>query len=169
MKQILPLVIYPDDRLKQICTPVTEFNENLIEFVNDMFATQYKNEGIGLAAPQVGVLKRIITIDIDNNPIVLINPEIIEKQGLTAIEEGCLSIPDVRAKVDRFAELTVKAQNVKGEFFELKADDLLAICIQHEIDHINGVLFIDYLSPLKRSRIKQKMLKYKKALQNAKN
>lgn len=162
---ILDIVRFPDERLRTVAEPVTQFDDELRQFINDMFETMYNDQGIGLAATQVDVHKRIITIDIEGdktNQIVLINPEIIESSGETGIEEGCLSIPGCRGFVPRKEKLTVKAFNPQGEEFTLEAQDLLAICIQHEIDHLNGVLFVDYLSPLKRQRIKEKMLKLQK-------
>ncbi|MDP8033753.1 peptide deformylase [Pasteurella atlantica] len=167
----LDVVLYPDETLTKVCEPVTEFNDELQQFIDDMFDTMYEDEGIGLAAPQVNVLKRVITMDIEGdktNQIVLVNPEIIESSGETGIEEGCLSIPGFRGFVPRKEKVTVKALNRNGEEFILEADDLLAICIQHEIDHLNGVLFVDYLSPLKRKRIKEKMEKIKKQLARSK-
>ncbi len=168
---ILDVLIYPDDNLAKVCQPVETIDAQLNTFIDNMFDTMYEHEGIGLAAPQVNVLKRVITIDIEGdktNQIVLINPEIIESSGETGIEEGCLSIPGCRALVPRKEKLTVKALNRQGQEFVLEADGLLAICIQHEIDHLNGVLFVDHISQLKRQRIKEKMLKLKKQLERAK-
>lgn len=167
---LLDVLIFPDEQLRTIAQPVTEFNEELQQFIDDMFETMYKEEGIGLAATQVNVHKRVITMDIEGdkaNQIVLINPEIEESSGETGIEEGCLSVPGFRGLVPRKEKVTVKALNRQGEEFTLNADGLLAICIQHEIDHLNGVMFIDYLSPLKRNRIKEKLVKYKKQLAKA--
>lgn len=167
---LLDVLIFPDEQLRTIAQPVTEFNEELQQFIDDMFETMYKEEGIGLAATQVNVHKRVITMDIEGdktNQIVLINPEIVESSGETGIEEGCLSVPGFRGLVPRKEKVTVKALNRQGEEFTLNADGLLAICIQHEIDHLNGVMFIDYLSPLKRNRIKEKLVKYKKQLAKA--
>ena len=168
---ILDVLIYPDDNLAKVCQPVETIDAQLNTFIDNMFDTMYEHEGIGLAAPQVNVLKRVVTIDIEGdktNQIVLINPEIIESSGETEIEEGCLSIPGCRALVPRKEKLTVKALNRQGQEFVLEADGLLAICIQHEIDHLNGVLFVDHISRLKRQRIKEKMLKLKKQLERAK-
>ncbi|KAE9538425.1 peptide deformylase [Ursidibacter maritimus] len=164
---VLDVLIYPDDNLAKVCQPVEKVDDELRQFIDDMFDTMYQQEGIGLAAPQVNVLKRVITIDIEGdktNQIVLINPEILESSGETGIEEGCLSIPGCRALVPRKEKVTVKALNRQGEEFILNADGLLAICIQHEIDHLNGVLFVDHISQLKRQRIKEKMQKLKKQL-----
>ena len=161
----LNVLIYPDERLRTVCQPVAEINDEIRKIVDDMFETMYKEEGIGLAAPQVNIQQRIITIDLDSensNQIVLINPEILESSGETGIEEGCLSIPGFRGLVPRKEKVTVKALNRDGNEFTLEADGLLAICIQHEIDHLNGVLFVDYLSPLKRNRIKEKLIKLQK-------
>ena len=136
-----------------------------------MFETMYEHEGIGLAAPQVGVFSRVITIDIEGdkkNQVVLINPEILESEGETGIEEGCLSIPGHRALVPRKEKVKVKALNRQGEEVIYDADGLFAICIQHEIDHLNGVLFVDHISALKRQRIKEKMQKLKKQIARAK-
>ncbi|MDH2998412.1 peptide deformylase [Pasteurellaceae bacterium LFhippo2] len=168
---VLDVLIYPDDNLAKVCEPVTQVDDELRAFIDDMFDTMYEHEGIGLAAPQVNVLKRVITIDIEGdkaNQIVLINPEITESSGETGIEEGCLSIPGCRALVPRKEKLTVKALNRNGEEFTLEADGLLAICIQHEIDHLNGVLFVDHISQLKRQRIREKMMKLKKQISRAK-
>lgn len=170
---VLEVVLYPSETLATVCSPVekSEINAELNQFIDDMFETMYEHEGIGLAAPQVACLKRIVTIDIEGektNQIVLINPEIVESCGETGIEEGCLSIPGHRALVPRKEKVKVKALNRQGEAFELEADGLLAICIQHEIDHLNGVLFVDHISQLKRQRIKEKMQKLKKQIERAK-
>lgn len=169
---VLDVLIYPDENLAKMCETVSHVDDELRTFIDDMFDTMYDHEGIGLAAPQVNVLKRVITIDIEGdkaNQIVLINPEITESAGETGIEEGCLSIPGARALVPRKETLTVKALNRNGEEFTLKAEGLLAICIQHEIDHLNGVLFVDHISPLKRQRIRDKMLKLKKQIARTKS
>ena len=168
---VLDVLIYPDENLAKVCEPVEKVDDALRTFIDDMFETMYDHEGIGLAAPQVNVLKRVITIDIEGdktNQIVLINPEILASSGETGIEEGCLSIPGCRALVPRKEKLTVKALNRDGEEFTLDADGLLAICIQHEIDHLNGVLFVDHISQLKRQRIRDKMVKLKKQIERAK-
>ena len=163
----LNVLIYPDDHLKVVCEPVTEVNDAIRKIVDDMFDTMYQEEGIGLAAPQVDILQRIITIDVEGDKqhqLVLINPEILSFEGETGIEEGCLSIPGFRALVPRKEKVKVRALDRDGKEFTLDADGLLAICIQHEIDHLNGILFVDYLSPLKRQRIKEKLVKYKKQI-----
>lgn len=169
---LLDVLIYPDENLAKVCQPVEQVDDALRQFIEDMFETMYQHEGIGLAAPQVNVLKRVITIDIEgdkSNQIVLINPEILASSGETGIEEGCLSIPGCRALVPRKEKLTVQALNRHGESFTLEADGLLAICIQHEIDHLNGVLFVDHISVLKRQRFREKMLKLKKQLARVKS
>ncbi|AAU38808.1 peptide deformylase [[Mannheimia] succiniciproducens] len=164
---VLNVLIYPDERLKTIAEPVTEFNDELQTFIDDMFETMYQEEGIGLAATQVDVHKRVITIDITGEKteqLVLINPELLDGEGETGIEEGCLSLPGLRGFVPRKEKVTVKALNRQGEEFTLHADGLLAICIQHEIDHLNGIVFADYLSPLKRNRMKEKLVKLQKQI-----
>ncbi len=162
---VLEVVLYPDERLATVCEPVAKVDAELNKFIDDMFETMYEHEGIGLAAPQVGVLNRVITIDIEGdktNQVVLINPEILESEGETGIEEGCLSIPGHRALVPRKEKVKVKALNRQGEEVIYDADGLFAICIQHEIDHLNGVLFVDHISALKRQRIKRKNAKAEK-------
>lgn len=168
---VLEVVLYPDEGLAEVCAPVTQVDDELNKFIDDMFETMYEHEGIGLAAPQVAVQKRVITIDIEGdktNQVVLINPEILESSGETGIEEGCLSIPGHRALVPRKEKVKVKALNRKGEEVIYDADGLFAICIQHEIDHLNGILFVDHISALKRQRIKEKMQKLKKQIARAK-
>lgn len=164
---ILNVLIYPDERLKIVAQPVEKVNDEVREIVANMFETMYHEEGIGLAATQVDIHRRIITIDIEGtkeNQYVLINPEILESCGETGIEEGCLSLPGMRGFVPRKEKVRIKALDINGEEFELEADGLLAICIQHEIDHLNGIVFADYLSPLKRQRMKDKLVKLKKQL-----
>jgi peptide deformylase len=162
---VLQVLTFPDDRLRTVATPVEEITPELLKTIDDMIETMYDEEGIGLAATQVDVHKRIVVIDVSDTrdqPLVLINPEIIEKRGEDGIEEGCLSVPGAKALVARAAEVTVKAQDREGKEFTFEADDLLAICVQHELDHLAGKLFVDYLSPLKRKRIKDKLEKIKK-------
>ncbi|WP_075183616.1 peptide deformylase [Pantoea sp. 1.19] len=159
---VLQVVHYPDERLRIVAAPVNEVNADIQRIVDDMFDTMYAEEGIGLAATQVDIHQRIIVIDVSENRderLVLINPELIDASGETGIEEGCLSIPEQRALVPRKEKVTVRALNRDGQPFELNADGLLAICIQHEMDHLVGKLFIDYLSPLKRERIRKKLEK----------
>lgn len=143
---------YPDPLLAQKSSPVTQFDQHLKKLVEDMFETMYDAEGIGLAAPQIGILQRIVTIDLEeeSEPLVLINPEIKSGSGRIDSEEGCLSIPGFRESIKRQAEVEVCAQNLKGETFSFSADQLLARCVQHEIDHLDGILFINHLSRIKR-------------------
>ena len=141
---------------------MTDIDDGVRTLVEDMFATMYDAPGVGLAAPQVNVHKRIIVVDaseLKNEPICLINPEILLKEGVEKQEEGCLSVPNMYEKVSRARRVVVKALSKEGESFELDADDLLSVCIQHEIDHLDGKLFVDYLSRFKRDRITKKMEK----------
>ena len=152
---ILKIVKYPEPVLSQPGEPVTEFNAELRKLVADMFETTYDSQGVGLAAPQVGVSKRLATVDLSmgKNPeekIVLINPEIISSEGRLYEEEGCLSFPEIKEKVVRAAKVRVRAQDEHGKWFEMDGDDLLARCFQHEIDHVDGMLFIFRMSALKR-------------------
>ena len=160
---ILPVLRFPDERLRTKAQPVTEVNDEIRTIINNMFETMYAENGVGLAATQVNIHQRIVVIDVSENkekPYVLINPEIIRKSDETLInEEGCLSVPGCYAKVDRSVDVTVTALDENGKAFTLDGEELLAICIQHELDHLNGVLFVDYLSPLKRQRIKKKLEK----------
>jgi peptide deformylase len=136
--------------LRAETTPVTTITDDVRRLVDDMFETMRAAQGIGLAAPQVGRIERVAVVDVDNDPIVLINPEIIAESGRERAEEGCLSIPDIYGDVDRAARVTVRAIDLEGNTFEREASDLLARAFQHEIDHLHGKLFIDYLSFLKR-------------------
>ncbi|WP_076417383.1 MULTISPECIES: peptide deformylase [Colwelliaceae] len=160
---ILSVLRFPDERLRTKATQVTEVNDNIKSIVDDMFETMYDENGVGLAATQVDIHQQIVVMDVSENkenPLVFINPEIIAKSEETLInEEGCLSVPGHYAKVDRHTKVTVKALDVNGKEFTLDGEELLAICIQHELDHLKGVLFVDYLSPLKRQRIKKKLEK----------
>ncbi|QFI39633.1 peptide deformylase [Moritella marina ATCC 15381] len=159
---ILEVLHFPDDRLKKIAQPVQEITPATQIIIDNMLETMYAEEGIGLAAVQVDILQRIVVIDVSgkrDEPLILINPEITEKNGDTGIEEGCLSVPESRAFVPRAESVTVTALDRDGNKFTLEAHDLLAICLQHEVDHLNGKLFIDYLSPLKQQRIRKKLEK----------
>ncbi len=159
---ILDILKYPDKRLRTIAKPVVSVDKTIRQQVKDMFETMYEAPGIGLAATQVNFHQRIIVIDISdqcNEPICLINPEIIEKSGEIQWEEGCLSVPDYYENVIRANDIKVQALNQHGETFELEASEMLSVCIQHEIDHLNGVLFIDHLSKLKQKRLKKKTVK----------
>ena len=165
---IRPIVKYPDPVLQQVAEPVVKFDKELEQLVEDMFESMYDAHGIGLAAPQIGVKKRITVIDLSNkvNPedkLVLINPEIIYREGRQFSEEGCLSLPEIREKVTRAAKVKVRAQNVKGEWFELEGEELLSRCFQHEIDHLDGILFLFRVSTLKRDLLIRKIRKLQKA------
>ena len=156
---ILNILKYPDKRLRTIAKPVVSVDETIKQQVKDMFETMYEAPGIGLAATQVNFHQRIIVIDISdqcNEPICLINPEIIEKSGEIEWEEGCLSVPDYYENVIRANEIKVQALNQHGETIELEASEMLSVCIQHEIDHLDGILFVDHLSKLKQKRLKKK-------------
>ena len=159
----LTVLSFPDERLRTKAQPVSEVTEETKRIVNDMFETMYAENGVGLAATQVNIHQRIVVIDVSENkenPYVLINPEIIKKSEQTFInEEGCLSVPGCYAKVTRHETVTVKALDIDGNEYSVDGDELLAICIQHELDHLAGILFVDYLSPLKRKRIKSKLEK----------
>lgn len=163
---VLNVLRFPDERLRTIAKPVAEVTPKIQQIVDDMFDTMYAEDGVGLAATQVDIHQQIIVMDCSetrDERIVLINPEIIERSASCAMnEEGCLSVPEYRAEVERSTEVTVKALDRDGNSFQLDATGLLAICIQHEMDHLKGKLFIDYLSPLKRQRVKQKMEKLAK-------
>ena len=167
---VLQVLTFPDERLRTVAKPVDKVTPEIQKIVDDMLETMYLEEGIGLAATQVDIHLRIVVIDLSeerNEPRVLINPEIIAKDGEDGIEEGCLSVPSARALVPRAKTVTVKALDRDGNPYQIEADDLLAICIQHELDHLQGKLFIDYLSPLKQQRIKQKIEKIKRASRQA--
>lgn len=162
---LLKILEFPDPRLRTVAEPVTEFNQNLDTQIARMFDTMYAAPGIGLAATQVDFHQRLIVIDVSaekNEPLVLINPEIIERSGDQIMEEGCLSVPEIYAEVPRAAKIRLKAQDQKGDEFEMQAEELLAVCIQHEMDHLEGKLFVDYLSPLKRDRIRKALEKQRK-------
>ena len=156
---ILNILKYPDKRLRTIAKPVVSVDETIKQQVKDMFETMYEAPGIGLAATQVNFHQRIIVIDVSeqcNEPICLINPEVIEKSGEIQWEEGCLSVPDYYENVIRANDIKVQALNQHGKTFELEASEMLSVCIQHEIDHLDGILFVDHLSKLKQKRLKKK-------------
>mgnify|MGYP001233094107 FL=1 len=164
---ILDILKYPDKRLRTIAKPVVSVDETIKQQVKDMFETMYEAPGIGLAATQVNFHQRIIVIDVSdqcNEPICLINPEVIEKSGEIQWEEGCLSVPDYYENVIRANDIKVQALNQHGETFELEASEMLSVCIQHEIDHLDGILFVDHLSKLKQKRLKKKTEKKVKML-----
>jgi peptide deformylase len=151
---------FPDPRLRTKAQPVTRFDAALSTLVDDMLETMYAAPGIGLAATQVDVHQRVIVIDISaehNEPLVLINPEILMREGEANTEEGCLSVPGIFDEVKRAAQVRVRAHQRDGTTFERDFDDILAVCIQHEMDHLDGKLFVDYLSDLKRERIRKKL------------
>jgi len=158
----LPILLFPDTQLRKVAKPVTQVDGRIDELVGNMLETMYQAPGIGLAATQVNVHERVVVIDVTeecDSPLVLINPELVEKHGESEAQEGCLSIPNVYENIKRPAEVHIKALSRDGEPFELSADGLLATCIQHEIDHLDGKLFVDYLSTLKRNRIRKQLLK----------
>ncbi len=158
----LEILEYPDPRLRTKAKPVTDFGPELQRQIDDMLETMYAAPGIGLAATQVDIHKQLIVIDVseeNNQPLVLVNPEVVEKRGVEEMDEGCLSFPGVYAKVQRANEVKVKALDRHGQPFEVDTGELLAVCIQHEMDHIEGKLFVDYLSPLKRERIRKQLEK----------
>jgi peptide deformylase len=162
---IIEILHFPDPRLRKKATPVDEVNDQIRQTVKDMFETMYQAPGIGLAATQVNIQQQVIVMDVSEDktePVCLINPEIIAKDGKEEMQEGCLSVPGIFENVQRAENITVKALDQQGAEFTLEADGLLAVCIQHEMDHLAGKLFVDYLSPLKMQRIKKKMLKMKK-------
>jgi peptide deformylase len=159
---IRPILVLPDQRLRSVADPIVEVDEEIRGLAKDMFDTMYDAPGIGLAAPQIGVMKRIVVMDLAKpedtpEPIVMINPEILEmSEDIVSTEEGCLSIPELYYEVERPAEVTVRYTDLDGKTVERHATDKLAICMQHEIDHLDGVLYIDYLSRLKRDRVIKK-------------
>ncbi|MDD0839374.1 peptide deformylase [Curvibacter sp. HBC61] len=160
---LLPILCYPDPRLTKVAKPVTVFDERLQTRIQDMFETMYDAKGIGLAATQVDYHERLIVIDVSEDhdqPLVLINPEIVWSSPERHLnEEGCLSVPGIYDGVERADAVRVKALDAQGESREISADGLLAVCIQHEMDHLMGKVFVEYLSPLKRNRIKTKLVK----------
>jgi peptide deformylase len=162
---LLPILEFPDPRLRTKAQPVEHVDDDLRRLIDDMFETMYAAPGIGLAATQVNVHKRLVVIDVSetrDQPLVLINPEIVERVGVEETEEGCLSVPGVFDKVKRADRIRVRALDRDGKPIDFNADGLLAVCIQHEIDHLDGKLFVDYLSELKRTRIRKKLEKERK-------
>lgn len=162
---LLPILHYPDKRLRTVAKEVESIDNDTRKLVKDMFETMYDAPGIGLAATQINHHERIIVIDTSedkSNPICLINPKIIEKDGEIDWEEGCLSVPNYYECVKRANKVKVRALNENNEEFEIEADELLGVCIQHEIDHLDGILFVDHLSKLKQRRLKEKVKKQKK-------
>ncbi|CAL4325607.1 peptide deformylase [Buchnera aphidicola] len=162
---VLKILHYPDKRLRIVAKPIKIIDKVIYEIANDMIDTMIQEEGIGLAATQINIQLQIIVINKiieKNDNLILINPKIIQKRGHVSIEEGCLSIPDYRAFIPRFDYIKVQAINIKGEEIEIEADSILSICIQHEIDHLKGKLFIDYLSKFKKERLLKKINKTKR-------
>jgi peptide deformylase len=160
---LLPILHYPDVRLKKVAAPVTSFDENLRRLAADMAETMYAAPGVGLAATQVDVHKRLVVIDISeekNDLLVLINPQIVESDGTRVGEEGCLSVPGIYDKVERAEHVVARYQDLSGKAQEISAEGLLAVCIQHELDHLDGKVFVQYLSQLKQTRIKSKLAKH---------
>ncbi len=161
---LLPILTHPDPRLRQRTAPVTDFGDELQHLINDLFETMYAAPGVGLAANQVGVMMRLAVMDCSSDktqpePRVMVNPEILDPQEPELMEEGCLSVPGAQEMVKRFRRLRLRAQDRDGQFYELEAEGLLAQCIQHELGHLNGQLYIDLLSELKRSRLLKKLQK----------
>ena len=159
---ILEILCFPDPRLRNKAQQVDKVDDGLRRFIDDMFETMYEAPGIGLAATQVNDRRRVVVIDISDDrsqPICLINPEILEKRGVEEMDEGCLSVPGIYEQVSRADSVRVRALDRDGSSIEFDADGLLAVCIQHELDHLDGKLFVDYLSSLKRQRIRKKLAK----------
>jgi peptide deformylase len=162
---LLKILHYPDPRLRTQAAPVARVDASIRQLVDDMFETMYAAPGIGLAATQVDVHQRVIVMDISaekNQPLVFINPELVSSEGEEEMEEGCLSVPGIFEKVTRADRIKVKALDRDGKPFEMEADGLLAVCIQHEMDHLDGNVFVDYLSPLKQQRTMKKLQKQQK-------
>lgn len=162
----LTILEYPDPRLQTKAQPVTEFGPELARLVADMFETMYAAPGIGLAATQVNVHRQLLVLDVSedkNQPHVLCNPRVLARDGVQTYQEGCLSVPGIFADVERADRITVAAEDVTGQTFTLEADGLLAVCIQHEMDHLIGRLFVDYLSPLKREMVRKKLQKQRRS------
>ena len=166
---ILTILEFPDERLRKKATIVKEVDDKIRKLLDDMLETMYESRGVGLAATQVDVHKRIVVIDVSEEkdaPLFLINPEIFEKDGVKESEEGCLSVPGFFEKVTRAEHIRVRALNRDGKSFEFEATELLAVCVQHEMDHLDGKLFVDHISSLKRQRIKKKLEKIHKMEKN---
>jgi len=157
---------FPDKRLREVSTPIEKITDEIRELANDMLEVMYDEPGIGLAAPQVGQTVRLVVIDTEwtaedaeRNPLVLVNPEIVERGGTISWTEGCLSVPDFEAEVERASHVKLRASNLEGEDLEIEASELRAVCFQHEIDHLDGILFIDRISRLKRNLYTQRRKK----------
>jgi peptide deformylase len=159
------IITYPNDILARKSEPISEITPEIRELADDMVRIMYENNGIGLAAPQVGINQRIITVDVSGpekreDLRILVNPEIVSKEGETETEEGCLSVIDYRARVKRSAQVRARATDLEGEEVDIDADDIMAVCLQHEIDHLDGILFIDHISRLKRTMYEKKLEKW---------
>ena len=167
----LPILRYPDPRLLKPSKPVTDFDDSLKSLIADMAQTMYEAPGVGLAAPQINVHKQLIVIDVSeqkNGLRVFINPQIVKTcEEKVIFEEGCLSLPGIYDEIERTARVTVRALDADGKEFEIEAEGLLAVCVQHEIDHLKGCIFVDYLSPMKRNRIKKKLLKEEREMKKS--
>ena len=166
---LLEILHFPDPRLRKKARPVDKVDDQIRQTVGDMLETMYAAPGIGLAATQVNIQQQIIVMDVSeskNEPLCLINPVIVTKEGNEEMQEGCLSVPGIFETVQRAEKITVKAIDENGNAITQEANGLLAVCIQHEMDHLDGLLFVDYLSPLKRERIKKKLLKQKRVQDN---
>ena len=161
----LPIIEFPDPRLRTVARPVKEVDTRIRQLIDDMFETMYEAPGIGLAATQVDVHERLLVLDVSEDksyPMVFINPEIVESEGSQVYQEGCLSVPGIYADVKRAERIVVKALDRDGQPFQVSADGLLAVCIQHEMDHLAGKVFVDYLSPLKRELVRKKLAKQRR-------
>lgn len=162
----LEILEFPDPRLRRVARPVESVTERERQLAADMLETMYEARGIGLAATQVNKGVRLVVMDLSearNEPRFFINPEIVDRSGNQTCEEGCLSVPGIYAEVERAEKVTIRALDLEGETFELEADGLLAVCIQHEIDHLDGKVFVDYLSPLKRRMVEKRLRKQQRA------
>ena len=156
----LEILEFPDPRLRTVAQPVTQFDAALAQLVRDMFETMYAAPGIGLAATQVNVHRCVLICDVSEDhdqPLVLVNPRILTRDGAQTYQEGCLSVPTIFADIDRALRISVEAEDIEGKTFTFEASELLAVCIQHEMDHLQGKLFVDYLSPLKREMVRRKL------------
>lgn len=159
---LLPILHHPDERLRRKAKPVTSFDRELRRLIDDMVETMYEAPGVGLAATQVGVALRVAVMDTSEDRkevVVMVNPEILERSERQDVEEGCLSVPDYRETIQRYNRVRMRALDAQGEPYEMDADGLTAQCIQHEIDHLDGRLYIDYLSALKRERLRKRLVK----------
>ena len=162
---LLPILHYPDDRLRRRALPVETVDAGIERLIDDMLETMYDAPGVGLAAPQVDVSKRVIVVDVSeerDSPLALINPEVVAREDTEEMEEGCLSVPGIYETVERAARVCVRGLDRAGQGVEIEADGLLAVCLQHEIDHLDGKLFVDYLSTMKRQRIRKKLEKQRR-------